>query len=195
MLEVKLLEKLRHPNIITYHHSWLETTQFSSFGPPIPTLQCVSLVVLMFLEETDPWFFSVLMEWAELGSLEDLIDARLGKAVPGLQNTSGASNAGDVSGAQTRSARIREFKKAQKAAHELAAQDHHSQLRTEANSAIHYLSGEEIRSLLADIVSGLAFLVRRIKLRLAFSLTVLNVARSVGPSLGPETRECPIDQE
>jgi hypothetical protein len=37
--EVHLLETLRHPNIITYHHAWLETAQFSSFGPRIPTLQ------------------------------------------------------------------------------------------------------------------------------------------------------------
>jgi hypothetical protein len=37
--EVHLLETLRHPNIITYHHAWLETAQFSSFGPKIPTLQ------------------------------------------------------------------------------------------------------------------------------------------------------------
>ena len=40
--EVKLLETLRHPNIISYHHSWLETTRFSSFGPSIPTLQYVA---------------------------------------------------------------------------------------------------------------------------------------------------------
>ena len=38
------------------------------------------------------------MEWAELGSLEDLIDSQLGKAVPGLQDTSGVSDADDVSG-------------------------------------------------------------------------------------------------
>ena len=134
------------------------------------------------------------MEWAELGSLEDLIDSRLGKAVPSFQHTSGASSTDDVSGLQTRSARIRAFKEAQKVAHELAAQEHHSQPRTEANSAIHYLSGEEIRSLLADIVSGLAFLVCGTKIRLTHSLTVLNIARSVPPSLGPKTRECPIDQ-
>jgi serine/threonine protein kinase len=36
--EVRLLEALRHPNIVTYHHSWLETTQFSSFGPKVPAL-------------------------------------------------------------------------------------------------------------------------------------------------------------
>jgi len=40
--EVRLLEALRHPNIITYHHSWLEATQFSSFGPKVPALLYVS---------------------------------------------------------------------------------------------------------------------------------------------------------
>lgn len=39
--EVKLLETLRHPNIITYHHAWLENAQFSSFGLKVPTLQSV----------------------------------------------------------------------------------------------------------------------------------------------------------
>ncbi|THU97930.1 kinase-like protein [Dendrothele bispora CBS 962.96] len=58
--EVKLLERLHHPNIITYHHAWLETCQFSAFGPKVPTLH-------------------VLMQWAEGGSLDDLIDVRLGR--------------------------------------------------------------------------------------------------------------------
>lgn len=36
--QVRLLETMHHPNIITYHHAWLETTRFSSFGPSVPTL-------------------------------------------------------------------------------------------------------------------------------------------------------------
>ncbi|KAJ3714285.1 kinase-like domain-containing protein [Lentinula raphanica] len=58
--EVRLLERVHHPNIITYHHAWLETSQFSSFGPRVPTLH-------------------VLMQWADGGSLDDYIDVRLGK--------------------------------------------------------------------------------------------------------------------
>ncbi|KIM42420.1 hypothetical protein M413DRAFT_444837 [Hebeloma cylindrosporum] len=58
--EVRLLERLHHPNIVTYHHAWLETAQFSSFGPKVPTLH-------------------VLMQWAEGGSLDDFIDIRLGR--------------------------------------------------------------------------------------------------------------------
>ncbi|KAJ3744375.1 kinase-like domain-containing protein [Lentinula detonsa] len=58
--EVRLLERLHHPNIITYHHAWLESSQFSSFGPKVPTLH-------------------VLMQWADGGSLDDYIDVRLGR--------------------------------------------------------------------------------------------------------------------
>jgi serine/threonine protein kinase len=47
--EVHLLETLRHPNIITYHHAWLESSQFSSFGPKIPTLQYARLPVDIYL--------------------------------------------------------------------------------------------------------------------------------------------------
>ena len=38
-LQIRLLETLRHRNIVTYHHAWLETCQFSAFGPKVPTLQ------------------------------------------------------------------------------------------------------------------------------------------------------------
>ncbi|KAF9066662.1 kinase-like domain-containing protein [Rhodocollybia butyracea] len=58
--EVRLLERLHHPNIITYHHAWLESFQFSPFGPSVPTLH-------------------VLMQWADGGSLDDYIDVRLGR--------------------------------------------------------------------------------------------------------------------
>ena len=35
LLEVTLLETLRHPNIIEYKHSWLETNSLSKFGRSI----------------------------------------------------------------------------------------------------------------------------------------------------------------
>jgi hypothetical protein len=41
--QIRLLEQLRHPNIVSYHHAWIEPTRFSSFGPRVPTLQCVYL--------------------------------------------------------------------------------------------------------------------------------------------------------
>lgn len=30
--EVRLLEQLRHPNIIPYHHVWIEDAQFSRYA-------------------------------------------------------------------------------------------------------------------------------------------------------------------
>ncbi|KZT51202.1 kinase-like protein [Calocera cornea HHB12733] len=57
--EVRLLETLRHPNIVTYHHAWLESFQFSSFGERVPTL-------------------FVLMQYADAGSLDTLLAMRQG---------------------------------------------------------------------------------------------------------------------
>jgi len=52
--EVRLLERLRHPNIIEYKHAWLENHRLTSFGPSIPCL-------------------FILMERANGGNLEDWI--------------------------------------------------------------------------------------------------------------------------
>ncbi|GAA5963131.1 hypothetical protein JCM8115_001030 [Rhodotorula mucilaginosa] len=59
--EVHMLESASHPNIIAYHHAWLETaapTQ-SRFVPKVPTLH-------------------ILMECANGGSLQGFVDARKG---------------------------------------------------------------------------------------------------------------------
>ncbi|CEL96735.1 unnamed protein product [Vitrella brassicaformis CCMP3155] len=59
--EVKIREKLHHPNIVDYKHSWLEMHRQSEF--------CVSV----------PWLF-VLMEFCNAGNLEDFVwDARNGQ--------------------------------------------------------------------------------------------------------------------
>ncbi|KAL1408407.1 putative serine/threonine-protein kinase iks1 [Vanrija albida] len=50
--EVRLLETLRHPNIIPYYHSWVDETQFSSFGPPIIALH-VLMIDIADTEEID----------------------------------------------------------------------------------------------------------------------------------------------
>ncbi|KAG5362983.1 putative serine/threonine-protein kinase iksA [Yarrowia sp. B02] len=36
LYEVTLLKQLNHPNLIRYNHVWLETSQWSPFGPPVP---------------------------------------------------------------------------------------------------------------------------------------------------------------
>ncbi|KAH9940700.1 kinase-like protein [Amylocystis lapponica] len=138
--EVRLLESLHHPNIVTYHHAWLETCQFSSFGPKVPTLH-------------------ILMQFAEGGSLDDFIDARLGRLPPATAPSATPSS---------RTARIRAFR-----AYQRATPAERERLRREMGlgggpdggavgsadwKAVHLLSAEEVKGLFGDVVAGLAFL-------------------------------------
>lgn len=52
--EVRLLEQLRHPNIVAYKHSWVETFRASEFCPEVPCL-------------------FILMEFARCGTVSDLL--------------------------------------------------------------------------------------------------------------------------
>ncbi|KAI6021882.1 kinase-like protein [Pisolithus microcarpus] len=149
--EIRLLETLRHRNIITYHHAWLESSQFSSFGPKIPTLH-------------------VLMQWAEGGSLDDFIDVRLGRPskLPHLQLSSSSSTP------DSPSARIRQFRAMQRAPPEererlrRKMEEKTASRNTGKSSwkAVHLLSAEEVRSLFSDVVEGLSFLHSRAILHL-----------------------------
>ncbi|KAI9444187.1 other/IKS protein kinase [Lactarius indigo] len=141
--EVHLLETLRHPNIITYHHAWLETAQFSTFGPKIPTLH-------------------VLMQWAEGGSLDDYIDARLGRPthLPHPASNDASTDDDDTSSeVHSRSARIRAFRAMQR-----AAPSEKSALRAKLNdnghswTAVHLLSAEEVLGIFGGVAAGLGFL-------------------------------------
>ncbi|EUC58803.1 kinase [Rhizoctonia solani AG-3 Rhs1AP] len=137
--EVRLHSKLHHRNIITYHHAWLESARFSTFGLAIPTLH-------------------VLMQWAELGSLDDLILQRLGVKAPDREPDPSEPPSGEY---QTREARIRAFR-----ARAVGGPSHSSgevrrreaRRRAREMKAVHLLSAEEIRSLFGDVVAGLAFL-------------------------------------
>lgn len=168
--EVRLLERLHHPNIITYHHAWLETCQFSSFGPRVPTLH-------------------VLMQWAEGGSLDDFIDIRLGRGSPHVHiNPFGAfppsptpetstavpesrSSSSDmlppIPDVHSRSARIRAFRAYQRASpaeqermrrETLVTNGRIPGRRTQSLKAVHLLSADEVKSLFRDVVEGLHFL-------------------------------------
>lgn len=53
--EVHIMESLRHPNVISYKHAWLEVYRPTTFGPPVPGL-------------------FILMEFANRGNLNDLIN-------------------------------------------------------------------------------------------------------------------------
>lgn len=52
-LQIRLLETLHHKNIITYHHAWLETCQFSAFGPKVPALQLSRPSMVIHKERSD----------------------------------------------------------------------------------------------------------------------------------------------
>ncbi|KAJ7752461.1 kinase-like protein [Mycena maculata] len=157
--EVRLLEQLHHPNIVTYHHAWLESCQFSSFGPKVPTLH-------------------VLMQWAEAGSLDDFIDVRLGRRSPhihihpagglndpSLPTTPGGDNTPTMPGPDqlSRSARIRAFREFQRAPPEQRERIRDEMTRSRSDgaqtwTAVHLLSAQEVKSLFRDVVEGLTFL-------------------------------------
>ncbi|KAG5642875.1 hypothetical protein DXG03_001917, partial [Asterophora parasitica] len=174
--EVRLLERLHHPNIITYHHAWLESCQFSAFGPKVPTLH-------------------VLMQWAEGGSLDDFIDVRLGRAAQHVHidplaqfsfevtSHSHISDPSDPNGPvfsiplahdhelplgdpQSRSARIRAFRQFQHASpaererikRDMDVARERGRGKTTSLMAVHLLSAVEVKGLFSDVVGGLEFL-------------------------------------
>ncbi|KAJ7274919.1 kinase-like protein [Mycena rebaudengoi] len=161
--EVRLLEQLHHPNIITYHHAWLESCQFSSFGPKVPALH-------------------VLMQWAEGGSLDDFIDVRLGRGsqhvhihpfarlsdtslppTPGTDDNRQSTLADPQTPDLSRAARIRAFRQFQRAPPEERERIRETMTRNTSDhpttwTAVHLLSAEEVKSLFRDVVEGLAFL-------------------------------------
>ncbi|KAG8755066.1 putative serine/threonine-protein kinase iks1 [Ceratobasidium sp. 428] len=99
------------------------------------------------------------MQWAELGSLDDLILQRLGaKSAPDRAPESSEAPSGEY---QTREDRIRAFRaRAGGAQQQTANGDARREARRWAREmkAVHLLSAEEIRSLFGDVVAGLAFL-------------------------------------
>jgi hypothetical protein len=107
---------------------------------------------------------SVLMQWAEGGSLDDYIDARLGRTTHLPHPTShNASTHDDESSPDihSRSARIRAFRAMQH-----AAPSGKSALRAKLNNnghawtAVHLLSAEEVLGIFGGVAAGLGFLVR-----------------------------------
>ncbi|KAI5199581.1 kinase-like protein [Aureobasidium subglaciale] len=38
LIEVQLLQRLNHPNLVSYHHVWLEDAQITNFGPSVPCI-------------------------------------------------------------------------------------------------------------------------------------------------------------
>src|ERR1700742_1099767 len=98
------------------------------------------------------------MQWAEGGSLEELIDSRSGK-------TTGTHNGGNDSMAESgqedvrsRSDRIRSFRRRQQATS--AERREQQKRRARRTTAVHLFSALEIKHVFSNIVNGLGFLVR-----------------------------------
>jgi hypothetical protein len=93
------------------------------------------------------------MQWADCGSLDDFIADRLGRA-------GGKPSASNTAEQQTRSARIRAIRAAQAAAVRETAAKSRPERKTDGGwRTVHLVSADEARSLLRDMVEGLAFLV------------------------------------
>jgi hypothetical protein len=109
---------------------------------------------------------SVLMQWAEAGSLDDFIAARLGYSRSASAGTPGAGDVDADAGSETPSARIRAFRAARAGAKAPG-------LRHGASwKAVHLLGSEEIESLSRDVVEGLYFLVSMCMNARAFEVDV-----------------------
>ena len=99
------------------------------------------------------------MQWAEGGSLDDYIDARLGR--PTHPPHHGSAQEDDPSSdIHSRSARIRAFRAMQR-----AAPPEKQALRAKLNNndhtwtAVHLLSAEEVLGIFGGVAAGLGFLV------------------------------------
>ena len=100
------------------------------------------------------------MQWAEGGSLDDYIDARLGRPThpPHNDSTQEDDPSSDI---RSRSARIRAFRAMQR-----AGPAEKQALRAKLNdnghmrTAVHLLSAEEVLGIFSGVAAGLGFLVR-----------------------------------
>ncbi|UOH80588.1 hypothetical protein LQV05_003244 [Cryptococcus neoformans] len=142
--EVKLLEVLRHTNIIPYYHAWIDTTRFSDLAPPVLALH-------------------VLMMYASGGNLDSLLLSR-------SHSTGFATglSADDIADAESidklpKEERIKAFKRRRQSAKTEWANNQRSfsggmgASRAE-NRGVLLLSFEEIVQLFGDIIEGLSFL-------------------------------------
>ncbi|TIB62051.1 hypothetical protein E3P78_02529 [Wallemia ichthyophaga] len=145
--EVKLLESLRHPHIVDYHHSWVELATLTQFGPRVPTLY-------------------LLMSFANGGSLAELIYERRGGNAEGVDKAHSPSNSHSQSRSYTNENFIAETRKQrrqkrQNSIHSAHSTDTHTNNNTDtpAPTPTHqHLRTEELLQLLKHITDGLDFL-------------------------------------
>lgn len=140
--EVHLLERLRHPNIVTYKHSWLEYNRLTPFGPEVPCL-------------------FILMECANGGNLEEYFEPHIKQ--DNKTNGKEAADGGGEAGGGTKQRKLsrqelkRERIRKQYQEQQSFEQEHDVSSPT-LNIDKRLLTMTEIWSLFLDIVQGLAHL-------------------------------------
>lgn len=104
---------------------------------------------------------SILMQWAEGGSLDDYIVARLGRPTQPTHHSSTQED-DPSSDIHSRSARIRAFRAMQRATPSEKPALRAKLINNDGNSwtAVHLLSAEEVLGIFGGVAAGLGFLVR-----------------------------------
>ncbi|SAL99620.1 hypothetical protein [Absidia glauca] len=132
--EVHLLERLHHPNIVNYKHSWLEYDSLTAFGPKVPCL-------------------FILMECANGGNLEEYLEPEISpEEQQQQQQQQQKENGQKKSSKEIKRERIKRL---------LQQQDEYeaeTQNKQPIQTQKRLLSMAEISSLFLDIVQGLAHL-------------------------------------
>ncbi|KAG0230867.1 putative serine/threonine-protein kinase iks1 [Actinomortierella wolfii] len=153
--EVHLLERLHHPNIVSYKHAWLENHRLTKFGPEVACL-------------------FILMECANGGNLEEYIESlpereyAAREASQGGQSSSSIDNtvrseSGMAEAKKPLSAReriLQERRKQAAAAAAGASSPPSDNTAPKSNSKLQYLPITEVWSFFFDICEGLAHLHR-----------------------------------
>ncbi|KAH8083321.1 kinase-like protein [Cristinia sonorae] len=141
----------------------------------LPPRMARNLPIFSIWPQSPDFTVDVLMQWAEGGSLDDFIDARLGRSANSPMphfNSSPQSPDANLSSSTpfSRGARIRAFRAMQNAApedrarlrRELSMSTAAGQPQRDGGGgnwlAVHLLSAEEVKALFNDVVAGLAFL-------------------------------------
>ncbi|CEP08946.1 hypothetical protein [Parasitella parasitica] len=135
--EVHLLERLRHPNIVSYKHSWLEYNRLTPFGPEVPCL-------------------FILMECANGGNLEEYFEPIVVKPKEEAAESSSSAHA-----RQKRRLSLKELKRERIRKQYQAQESFEKEQDTTARVTSvprRLLTMTEIWSLFLDIVQGLAHL-------------------------------------
>lgn len=136
--EVHLLERLRHPNIVSYKHSWLEYNRLTPFGPEVPCL-------------------FILMECANGGNLEEYFEHvssnKPEKTSAHASSTATTQQKRRMSSKELKRERIRKQYQAQESFEK--EQDTSAPVTSVSRRL---LTMTEIWSLFLDIVQGLAHL-------------------------------------